>query len=157
MDQAGQSLTSVSTRRPLSSMIKLPYVRRSHHINSIVRHTWETTITERLLLNLFPTPPMVVCTREQNLANFICRSASPGSVPEGTPTTTLPAPPLPKLVHSCGHAQCKCCTKLLQTHNLPGHPLTQHLNCHSKNVVYLIRCTLRPSMLDKQQGNLTRE
>ena len=126
VDQARQSLTSASTRRPLSSM----------HINSIVRHTWKTTITEQSLLNLFPTPPMVVYTRQRNLANFLCRSGSPG---EGTPTTTLPAPPLPKRVHPCGHAQCKCCTQLLQTHNLHGHPLTQHLNCRPKNEVYLIR------------------
>ena len=130
-------------------------MRRSHHINSIVKHTWETTITEQSLLNLFPTPPMVVYTRQRNLANFLCHSASPGSVPEGTSTTTLPAPPLPKRVHPCGHAQCKCCTQLLQTHNLHGHPLTQHLNCRSKNIVYLLRCRQHPKA--QYVGQTTRQ
>ena len=138
------SLTSTTQKRQLSSILKIPYVRRSHLINKLVKQCWNTTVVDQSLHNIFPTPPLVVYTRSKNIANYLVRSASPGSVEEGTTTDTLPKPTLPRRVHPCGHAQCKCCPQLYQTYNLKGIALTQHLNCCTRNVIYLIKCRKHP-------------
>ena len=139
------SLTSTgSKRQPPSSILRLPYVKRSHMIKGIVSDTWNTIVTDPALTSMFPSAPMVTYTRHRNLANYLCRSSSPGTVTEGPNLTTLTEPPIQPRVHPCNHPYCKCCPQLYQTYNLHGTPLTQHLNCKSKNVVYLIKCRLHP-------------
>ena len=138
------SLTSPTQKKQLSSLLKIPYVRRSHMIKNMVKECWNSTVTDQTLHNIFPTPPLVVYTRHKNLANYLVHSASPG-VQEGATTDTLTQPTLPRRVHPCGHAQCKCCTQLFQTYNLKGITLTQQLSCRTKNVIYLIKCRKHPT------------
>ena len=138
------NLTSPTQKKQLSRLLKIPYVRRSHMIKRLVNECWNATVIDQTLHNIFPTPPLAVYTRHRNLANYLVHSASPGSVQEGATTNTLTQPTLPKRVHPCGHAQCKCCTQLFQTYNLKGITLTQQLSCRTKNVIYLIKCRKHP-------------
>ena len=87
---------------------------------------------------------MTVFTKCKNLSNYLCRSSSPGEVQAGTIDASLNTPPLEQRVDPCGHAYSKCCQQLFQTHSLAGIPLTQHLNCRTKNVVYMIKCKQHP-------------
>ena len=126
VDQERQSLTSTSARHPLSSILKLPYVRRSQHINSIFKHTWETTITEQSQLNLFPTPPMVVYTRQRNLATFYVVQCHPALYQREL--LHLPSQPHPYL-SKYTLMDILNANDPPNSHNLHGHPLTQYLNC----------------------------
>ena len=95
---------------------------------------------EHSLQDLFPDPPMVVYRRNKNLANYLVRAAMPGEVEPTQLTFMLSEPILHPRVHTCGHVSCKCCKQLFNTYNIKRIPLTQHLNCKSRNIVYLLKC-----------------
>ena len=119
---------------------KIPYIVGSHYIKHLVRELWSKHITDGDLLNVFPNPPMVVFTKARSLSNYLVHTASPGSVHSGNTSSILPPPTLEPRVHSCGHPLCKCCQQIFDSHNIADTPLNQHLNCRSRNIVYLIKC-----------------
>jgi len=116
------------------------YSNISKQTNSLLLHEWTTHITSTELTSLFPNPPMLAFKKNTNLHNTLVHSSSPGSVPDGPLTFRTLKHPLSTRVHPCRHPLCKCCNQLIDVHHLANTTLTQHLNCRSRNVVYLIKC-----------------
>ena len=131
---------TTTKRTSLPPLLKIPFVLDSHVIKGITKQLWTKHITDPTLAQAFPDPPMIVFTKAKSLFNHLCRSSSPGSVEPGELPLTLPPPHLHSRVHRCNHPLCKCCDQLFDSHNIAGIPLHQHLNCKSKNIVYLLRC-----------------
>ena len=142
------SHTFEAISRPL---LKVTNRKGSNLLPRLVRTTWESTVKEHSLQDLFPDPPMVVYRRNKNLANHLVRAATPGEVEPTQLTFKLPEPILYHRVHPCGHVSCKCCKQLFNTYNIKGIPLTQHLNCKSRNIVYLLKCRQHPRSINVGQ------
>ena len=147
--------TSERPRRQLPPILKVANVQGSSVLPKLIRDTWDETVANTSLKALFADPPMVVFRRSRNLANYICRASTPGTVAPGPLTFQLSPIQPSKRVHPCGHPLCKCCAQLFDAHNLNGIPLVHHLNCKSKNIVYLLKCKDHPRCI--YVGQTTRQ
>ena len=91
----------------------------------MVRDTWNTIVINPALTSMFPSAPMFTYTRHRNLANYLCRSSSPGTVTEGPNLTTLTEPPESP---SMQPPTLQGLLPALSDLQFIQDPLTQHLN-----------------------------
>ena len=91
------------------------------------------------------TKPLAVFTKAKSLSNYLVKSSTRARPPpQASTNATLIHTPLKKRVHPCQHPLCLCCAQFFETNNLNGILLSQHLNCCSKNVIYLLKCKQYP-------------
>ena len=105
-------------------------------ISSIIRKHFHILISSPRCYNVFKAAPIVACRRSSNLSDFLVRAQLRNLTQHNQPRGSYP----------CGK-NCLTCKYISDgqtsyTFHATGEtrPITNHIDCNSKNVIYMIQC-----------------
>ena len=126
-------------------------------IKRILRKHWNLIEDDHQLNTLFPKPPILTTRKPRTLGSQLVRSKLDGDPPQADTYVTNTQIQIPHRTPRCKNTHCKTCPKLLPLQRIQGFPLTQKLNCGSRNVIYAIRCSLCKKLYIGQTSNPLRD
>ena len=100
-------------------------------MSSIIRKQFHILISLPRCYNVFKAAPIVAYSRSSNLSDFLVRAKR----------RNLTQPNQPRSLYPCGKTDLLANTDLTdKLHTHPTLPITHHIDCNSKNVIYVAQC-----------------
>ena len=110
----------------------LTFHPHNHAVKSIILSNFKLLQNDPETGRIFSQPPLISFKRDQNVGNFLVRSALKTNEQPGT--------------FKCARSRCKTCLFIVNTSKISGPKrsvkITDRFTCTSANVIYCITCTL---------------
>ena len=136
----------VTTFHPL-----MPKVQDIHDQNS------DILLKSDRMAKILPSKPLVALKRTNNLGNILIKTKSKN---ENVPSSSVNLPPG---TNFCGSSRCQICQfhlltgpKIKSTTTSVTFHIRDHIDCNSKNIIYVITCSLCNAQYTGQTCNSLR-